>query len=40
MHTKLIRTTWGMFLNILQVAGIDQERVGGPGVIHQVYGMV
>jgi hypothetical protein len=33
VHTKLIRMKWGMFLHTLQVAGIHQEQVRGPGVL-------
>jgi hypothetical protein len=40
MHTKLIRIKWETFSNTLQVAGVDQGQVGGPGVLHQVHGMV
>jgi hypothetical protein len=40
MHTKLIRMNWGKFLNILQVARVDQGQVGEPGVLHHVYGVV
>jgi hypothetical protein len=40
IHTKLITMKWGMFWNILQVAGFDQGQVGDPSVLHQVHGVV
>jgi hypothetical protein len=40
MYTKLIRIKWGMFWNILQVAGVHQGQVGGPGELHKVHGIV
>jgi hypothetical protein len=40
MHTKLIRTEWGMFWNMLQVAGVHQGQFGGPGELHKVHGIV
>ena len=40
MHTKLIRMKWEMVWDILQVAGVDQGQVGGPGVPLQVHEVV
>ena len=40
MHTKLIRMKWEMVWDILQVAGVDQGQVSGPGVPLQVHGDV
>ena len=40
MHTKLIRMKWEMVWDILQVAGVVQGQVGGPGVPLQVHGIV
>jgi putative heme iron utilization protein len=38
IHTKLIKMKWGMFKNILQIAGVDQEQVGETPAVHQTHG--
>jgi hypothetical protein len=40
MHTKTNQDKEGMLRNIRQVAGVDKGQVRGPGVLHQVLGVV
>jgi hypothetical protein len=40
MHTKLIRMKWEVLWDMMQVNGVDQEYICGPGVPLQIQWVV